>query len=69
MNNSKASFDTFELCDFDTILSVNLTNFLEVGCVSVCCFVRRHKELVEERRSSIIGGPRATRGSTQLPPA
>lgn len=51
MNNSKASFNTFELCDFDTILSVNLTNFLKVGCVSVCCFVRRHKELVERKEA------------------
>jgi hypothetical protein len=69
MNNSKASFNAFELCDFDTILSVNLTNFLKVGCVSVCCFVRRHKELVEERRSSIIGGPESNAWINRLPPA
>lgn len=49
MNYGQAGLHTFKLGDFDTIFSVNLTDFLKVGGMSVGSFVRRHNKVVEKK--------------------
>lgn len=67
MNYGQAGFHTLKFCYFDTILSINLTDFLEIGSISVGRIFERHNEEVEKERRSIIGGPEATRGSSDSP--